>query len=79
MITANIRPKNKLAATISTAANVSRFIRPPIAAATSEITIAGPTSRSGCQATPISAAKIASAARKSATVSLVHAYLTPEP
>jgi len=50
-------------------ANASRWWRPPIADATSDTMIAGRMSRSGCQARPISAMKIANDARKPATVS----------
>jgi hypothetical protein len=67
--TATIIPKKKQAATIMTPANASRLWRPPIPAAIKEMSIAGTISRSGCQATPMRPTKIASAARKPATVS----------
>jgi hypothetical protein len=62
-------PKKKHAAAIITAANPSRWLRPLIAAATREMTIAGGISRRGCQMTPIRATAIASALRNPATVS----------
>src|SRR3954467_10801117 len=66
--TAIIIPRKKQSAEIPTAARASLLLPPAIPAAIIERMIAGAMRRSGCQARPISAAAIAIAERKPATV-----------